>query len=277
MRPRPRGRGRRFLVQAALIAWAAVVLTPLVWMASASLMRSGEASEFPPPFFPSRPTLEHYRDLFTRLSLGRAAVNSLIISIGATLAVLLLNSMAGYAFAKLRFAGRDRVFAFLMAALVIPAPVAMLPLFLMMRSVGLVNTYVGAALPATAGILGIFLVRQFARGIPDDLLDAARLEGAGEVRIYWSIVLPMLRPVLATLAIITFLGTWNDFVWPLVALTDESRYTLPVALAALVGEHSADVELMMAGAVLTVLPVLGLFLALQKQYIEGITLGGVKE
>jgi multiple sugar transport system permease protein len=273
--------GRRkwspFLVQAALFAWAAVVLTPLAWMASASLMRPGEASEFPPPFFPSRPTLEHYRDLFTRLSLGRAAVNSLIISIGATLAVLLLNSMAGYAFAKLRFRGRDRVFAFLMAALVIPAPVAMLPLFLMLRSVGLVNTYVGAALPATAGILGIFLVRQFARGIPDDLLDAARLEGAGELRIYWSIVLPMLRPVLATLAIITFLGTWNEFVWPLVALTDESRYTLPVALAALVGEHSADVELMMAGAVLTVLPVLALFLALQKQYIEGITLGGVKE
>ena len=184
----------RLLVQAALVAWAAVVLTPLVWMASASLMRPGEASEFPPPFFPSRPTLEHYRDLFTRLSLGRAAVNSLVISIGATLAVLLLNSMAGYAFAKLRFRGRDRVFAFLMAALVIPAPVAMLPLFLMLRSVGLVNTYVGAALPATAGILGIFLVRQFARGIPDDLLDAARLEGAGELRIYWSIVLPMLRP-----------------------------------------------------------------------------------
>lgn len=265
------------LVQAALVAGAVIALTPLVWMVSASLMRPGEASEFPPSFFPSRPTLEHYRDLFTRLSLGRAAANSLIISIGATLGVLLLNSMAGYAFAKLRFAGRERVFSLLMAALVIPAPVAMLPLFLMLREAGLVNTYAGAALPATAGILGIFLVRQFARGIPDDLLDAARLEGAGELRIYWSIVLPMLRPVLATLAIITFLGTWNDFVWPLVVLTDESRYTLPVALAALVGEHSADVELMMAGAVLTVLPVLALFLALQKQYIEGITLGGVKE
>jgi multiple sugar transport system permease protein len=265
------------LVLTALFAGAAVSLTPLVWMVSASLMQPGEASGLPPPFFPSRPTLGNYLDLFTRLSLGRALANSVLIALTATLGVLLLNTMAGYAFAKLRFPGRGRLFGTLMAALVIPAPVAMLPLFLMLRSVGLVNTYLGAALPAMAGILGIFLVRQFARSIPDELLDAARLEGAGEFRIYWKIVLPLLRPVLATLAIVTFLATWNDFVWPLVILTDESRYTLPVALAGLVGEHSADLELMMAGAVLTVLPVLLLFLALQRNYIEGITLGGVKE
>ncbi len=268
---------KKLLVHLALVAGAVLALTPLVWMISASLMRPGEASEFPPPFFPSRITLGNYRDLFTRLSLGRNAANSLLIAAATTLGVLFLNSMAGYAFAKLRFPGRNQLFGGLMAALVIPAPVAMLPLFLMLRSAGLVNTYVGAALPGLAGIIGIFLIRQFARGIPDDLLNAARLEGAGEFRIYWTIVLPLLRPVLATLAIVTFLATWNDFVWPLVILTDESRYTLPVALAGLVGEHSADIELMMAGSVLTVLPVLLLFLALQKQYLEGITLGGVKE
>jgi len=268
---------KKLLINAALLAGAAIALAPLVWMVSASLMRPGEASEFPPPFFPSHVTLSNYRDLFTRLSLGRAALNSLVISILATAGVLLLNSMAGYAFAKLRFPGRDRLFGGLMAALVIPAPVAMLPLFLMLRSVGLVNTYAGAAAPALAGIIGIFLIRQFARSIPDDLIHAARLEGAGEFRIYWSIVLPLLSPVLATLGIVTFLATWNDFVWPLVVLTDESRYTLPVALAGLVGEHSADIELMMAGAVLTVIPVLLLFLVLQRQYVEGITMGGVKE
>jgi multiple sugar transport system permease protein len=268
---------KRVLVHAALLGAAVVAVTPLLWMVSASLMRPGEASEFPPPFFPSRATLGNYRDLFTRLSLGRAFANSLLVATLTTLGVLLLDSMAGYAFAKLRFAGRDRLFGGLMAALVIPAPVAMLPLFLMLRSAGLVNTYLGAALPGLAGIIGIFLMRQFARSIPDDLLNAARLEGAGELRIYWTIVLPLLRPVLATLAIVTFLGTWNDFVWPLVVLTDESRYTLPVALAGLVGEHSADIELMMAGSVLTVLPVLLLFLLLQREYIEGITLGGVKE
>ncbi len=264
-------------VHAALLLGAVLALTPLVWMISASLMRPGEASRVPPPFLPSRPTLGNYLDLFTRLSLGRAAANSLLIAVTTTLGVLLLNSMAGYAFAKLRFPGRDRIFAVLMAALVVPAPVAMLPLFLMLRSAGLVNTYLGAALPGMAGIIGIFLIRQFARSIPDDLLDAARLEGAGEFRIYWTIVLPLLRPVLATLAIVTFLATWNDFVWPLVILTDESRYTLPVALAGLIGEHSADLELMMAGSVLTVLPVLLLFLLLQRYYIEGITLGGLKE
>ena len=268
---------RSVLVHAALVLGAAIALTPLVWMVSASLMRPGEASDFPPPFFPSKPTFGNYRELFTRLSIGRPVANSLIISVLSTLSVLLVDSMAGYAFAKLRFRGRDRIFGILLAALVIPAPVAMLPLFLMLRSVGLVNTYAGAALPSVAGIVGIFLIRQFARSIPDDLIEAARIEGAGELRIYWRIVLPLLRPVLATLAIITFLATWNDFVWPLVILTDETRYTLPVALAGLVGEHSADIELMMAGSVLTVLPVLLLFLVLQKQYIEGITLGGVKE
>jgi multiple sugar transport system permease protein len=272
-----RRRWSSVLVPGALVAGSVLALTPLVWMVSASLMRPGEASEFPPPFWPSSPTLANYVDLFTRLSLGRALANSLLIAIVTTLGVLLLNSMAGYAFAKLRFRGRDRLFRILVTALVIPAPVAMLPLFLMLRSVGLVNTYLGAMLPGMAGILGIFLIRQFARSIPDDVLDSARLEGAGELRIYWTIVLPLLRPVLATLAIVTFLATWNDFVWPLVVLTDESRYTLPVALASLIAEHVPDTELMMAGSVLTVLPVLLLFLALQKQYIQGITLGGVKE
>jgi len=268
---------KKILLHAALGVIAVVSLIPLVWMVSASLMPSGEASEFPPPFFPSKPTFVHYGELFSRLSLGRAALNSFVVAVLGTAGVLLLNSMAGYAFAKLRFRGRDKLFRALLAALVIPAPVAILPLFLMLRSVGLVNTYVGAAAPTLAGIIGIFLVRQFARAIPDDLLNAARLEGASEFRIYRTIVLPLLSPVLATLGIITFLGTWNEFVWPLVVLTDESRYTLPVALANLVGEHSADIELMMAGAVLTVLPVLVLFLLLQRQYVEGITIGGVKE
>ena len=191
------GRMKKILLHAALGLIAVVSLIPLVWMVSASLMPSGEASEFPPPFFPSKPTFVHYGELFSRLSLGRAALNSFVVAVLGTAGVLLLNSMAGYAFAKLRFRGRDRLFRALLAALVIPAPVAILPLFLMLRSVGLVNTYVGAAAPTLAGIIGIFLVRQFARAIPDDLLNAARLEGASEFRIYRTIVLPLLSPVLA--------------------------------------------------------------------------------
>jgi multiple sugar transport system permease protein len=153
----------------------------------------------------------------------------------------------------------------------------MLPLFLLMRSLGLVNTYWGVIIPAVAPVFGIFMVRQYALSLPDELLDAARVDGASEFRIYRSIVLPLLRPILVTLGVFTFMGAWNDFMWPLIVLTDESRYTLPVALANLLGEHAQDMELMMAGSVLTVLPVLVLFLALQRSYVEGIAMGGVKE
>lgn len=269
--------GATLLLHGLLLAGAAVTIAPLAWMISASLMPTGEANTFPPRLLPSAATLAHYRELFTRLDLGRAFASSLLVAVVTTLLSLLLNSMAGYAFAKLRFRGRDRLFRTLLAAMVIPTPVAMLPLFLLLRSMGLVNTYAGVVLPAAATILGVFLIYQFARGLPDDLIAAARLDGAGELTLYWRIVLPLLRPVLATLGIITFLATWNDFIWPLIVLSDERRYTLPVALASLVGEHALDTELMMAGSVLTVIPVLLLFLLLQKQYIEGITLGGLKE
>jgi multiple sugar transport system permease protein len=184
--------------------------------------------------------------------------------------------MAGYALAKLRFRGRETLYRVLLAGLVVPAQVAMLPLFLELRAMGLVNTYMGAIIPAMATIFGIFLIRQYALSIPDDLLDAARIDGAGEFRVYWSVVLPTIRPILATLALFTFLSTWNDFLWPLVVLTDDAKYTLPVALAGLVGEHVQDTELMMAGSVLTVLPVLLLFVLLQRHYIEGIMAGSAK-
>jgi multiple sugar transport system permease protein len=269
--------GATVLLHVVLLVGAAAALAPLAWMVSASLMPTGEANSFPPRFLPSSPTLFHYRELFTRLNLGRAFASSFIVASVTTVVSLLFNSMAGYAFAKLRFPGRGRLFGALLAAMVVPVPIAMLPLFLLLRSLGLVNSYAGVILPAGATILGVFLIRQFARGIPDDFISAARLEGAGELQIFWRVVLPLLRPVLTTLGIVTFLATWNDFIWPLIILTDERRYTLPVALASLVGEHVQDTELMMAGSVLTVLPVLLLFLALQKQYIEGITLGGVKE
>jgi multiple sugar transport system permease protein len=227
--------------------------------------------------WPAHPSFGHYRELFARLQLGRYLANSALLATAVTLCSLLFNSMAGYAFAKLRFAGRDRLFGALVAALVIPAQVAMLPLFLMLKSAGLINTYWGVIVPSAAGVFGIFLVRQHALSIPDELLDSARVDGAGELRIWWTIAIPLLRPVLVTLGVFTFMGTWNDFMWPLIVLTDESRYTLPVALASLSGEHTHDTELMMAGSVLTVLPVLALFLGLQRHYIEGLTLGSVKE
>jgi multiple sugar transport system permease protein len=152
----------------------------------------------------------------------------------------------------------------------------MMPLFLELKGLGLVNTYAGVVVPAFATIFGIFLVRQFARSIPDELLEAARIDGAGEATIFLRIVVPLMKPVIVSLAVFTFLATWNDFMWPLIVLTDESHFTLPVALASLSREHVQDNELMMAGSVVTVLPVLALFLALQRHYIAGLLAGGLK-
>jgi multiple sugar transport system permease protein len=264
------------LLYAALLFGAALTLTPLVWMVSASLMPTGQASTYPPPFLPREVTLEHYRALFSRLNVARYFLNSGFLAVTVTALALLVNSMAGYAFAKLRFRGRDRLFRLLLSALVIPVQVAMLPLFLLLKELGLINTYWGVIVPGMASVFGIFLVRQYALSIPDELIDAARLDGAGEFRIYWSVVLPLCRPILVTLAIFTFMAVWNDFMWPLIVLTDESHYTLPVALAGLAGEHVQDTELMMAGSVLTTVPVLLVFVFLQKHYIDGILIGSVK-
>ena len=269
-------RWRMLGVNGALLVLALLSLAPLAWMLSVSFMPRGEAAQFPPPLLPSAPTFDNYRELFARTGMARYFANSLLVALSITGLSLLVNTMAGYAFAKLRFRGRERLFQWLLAALVVPAQVAMLPLFLLMKQLGLVNSYWGVILPGMAGVFGIFLVRQYARSLPDELIEAARIDGAGELRIFFRIVLPLLGPVIATLAVFTFMASWNDFMWPLIVLTDQQHYTLPVALASLSREYIMDVELMMAGAVVTVLPVLGLFLLLQRYYVQGLLLGSVK-
>jgi len=265
-------------LHALLVVAAVLTAAPLLWMVAASFMRTGGATTSPPPLLPSAhtATLEHYRALFTSQSLGRYIVNSLIIAGGGTLLGVAITAAAGYGFAKLRFRGRDAVFRTLVLGMVVPGQIAMLPMFLELREMGLINTLFGAMIPVLAPIYGVFLVRQYALSIPDDLLDAARIDGASELRIFRSIVLPTITPVLVTLGVFTFLTAWNDFMWPLIVLSDDARYTLPVALANLAGEHVQDTELMMAGAVVTVLPVFLAFLFLQRYYIEGIMAGSVK-
>jgi multiple sugar transport system permease protein len=269
-------RSKSFLLHALLVAGGLLTLFPLFWMLSASFMTSGEATTFPPHLIPHAATLDQYRQLFVRLNLGRAFFSSTVVALTVTLFSVLFSSMAGYAFARLRFRGRERTFGILLIMLVIPPQVGMLPLFLLMKTLHLVNTYWGAIIPSLATVFGIFLIRQFMLSIPQELLEAARIDGASELRIYWSIVLPLASPILATLATFMFMSTWNDFMWPLIILSDQSHYTLPVAVANLVGEHVQDVELMMASSVLTVLPVLVLFIVLQRYYIAGLMVGGVK-
>jgi multiple sugar transport system permease protein len=267
-------RGRLLTLFAALVAL--LVLMPLLWMVAVSFMAPGDAAQFPPPLFPANPTLANYRTLFADYGIGRYLANSLLVSSLATMLALLFVVPAGYAFAKLRFRGRNAIFQVLVAALVVPGQIGMLPLYLELKAMGLVNSYAGALVPWLAGIFGIFLVRQFCLSIPTELLEAARIDGASEGMILRRIVLPTLTPVLITLALFVFLGSWNDFMWPLIVLADQHLYTLPVALAALSREHVQDNELMMAASVVTTLPVLVLFLALQRHYLDGLLAGSIK-
>jgi multiple sugar transport system permease protein len=264
------------LVNGALAIVALLCAAPLLWMFSVSFMPAGQASSFPPPFLPHGGTLENYRQLFAIAGLGRRFENSLLLACLATLLSLGFNVTAGYAFAKLRFRGRDAMFHALLGALVIPGQVAMIPLFLLLKSLGLIDTYAGVLIPSIASVFGIFLVRQYALSLPDELLEAARMDGAGELRTFASIVLPALTPILVTLALFSFLGSWSDFMWPLIVLSRDDLYTLPVALAQLSREHVQDRELMMAGSVITLLPVLVVFLSLQRYYLQGLLAGSVK-
>jgi multiple sugar transport system permease protein len=264
------------LVNGALVLLAAASLGPLLWMLSVSFMPPGQASSFPPPILPRGATLDAYRQLFALEGMGRRLFNSLLLATLATLLSLSFNVTAGYAFAKLPFRGRERVFRTLLGALIIPGQVGMIPLFLMLKYMGLVNTYAGVLVPSFASVFGIFLVRQYALSIPDELLEAARIDGASEFRTFATIVLPALMPILVTLAVFSFLGSWNDFLWPLIMLSDDDLQTLPVALASLSREHRPDQELMMAGSVITLLPVLAVFLFLQRYYMQGLMAGSVK-
>lgn len=262
-----------------LIAFFVGILTmiPFVWMISASLMRTGESAKYPPKFFPSEVDFSHYIFLFQNLEMTRYFFNSLALALLVTMISLLFNSMAAYAFAKLRFGVKDKLFKFLLSLMIVPGQVTMLPLFLMLKQLGFINSYFGIIIPGMASVFGIFLLRQFMMSIPDSLIDAARIDGASDLKIFFKIIIPLSKSVLITLGIFTFIGTWNDFLWPLIVMTDSSMYTLPVALASLMGEHTQDTELMMAGSVITILPVVILFAFVQKYYISGILVGSIKE
>ncbi len=263
----------------------ALTIAPLLYMVIVSFMPRGESSNLPTPLWPSHWSLENYHELLVRRLIDGAwfdyrivpaLFNSVAIAAISTLLGLLLTVPAGYAFAKLRFRGRERLLKILIASLVVPGQVAMLPLFLIFKQLGLVNSYAGVILPSLAGIFAILFVRQATLAIPDEMIDAARIDGASEARIFVTIVLPLLTPIVVTLALFMFLGSWNDFLWPLIVLADQHLYTLPVAVAAIAREHSADGELMMAAAVVTTMPVLLLFLAMQRYYLTGLLGGSVK-
>ncbi|WP_392544671.1 carbohydrate ABC transporter permease [Oryzobacter telluris] len=254
-----------------------VVGAPFLWMVLGSFKSTTELRQSPPTWLPEHASLDNYTQLFTRLDFGTYFFNSTVVAAVVTIGNLLFCSMLGYALAMLEFRGKKALFAVVMGTLLIPGVVTFVPLFVLVANAGLIDTLPGLMLPFLAAPFGVFLMRQFIMGLPRDLLDAGRVDGAGELRIFARIILPLCGPALATLGILTFLGSWNNFLWPLVVAQTEETYTLPVALALYAkGQNSTNYGLLLAGATVVVIPMLLVFLGFQRRVIEGIATTGIK-
>jgi multiple sugar transport system permease protein len=254
------------------------VITPFVWMVLGSVKPEAELLRVPPTWWPETFTLENYRTLFGKGIFPRSFFNSTLIAVVVTTSNIVFCSMVGYALAKLNFRGKKLVFGLVMATLMIPGMVTLVPLFVLVANLGLVDTYPGLMLPFLVTPFGVFLMRQFIIELPDDLLDAGRIDGASELRIFRQIILPLCGPGVATLGILTFLSTWNSFLWPLVVAQTQEHYTLPVALALFSKNQQVtpNYGLLLAGATVVVVPVLIVFLIFQRRFIEGIATTGIK-
>lgn len=253
------------------------VITPFLWMILGSFKGEGELRQVPPTWWPETPTLDNYRDLFSKESFPRYFLNSTVVAVSVTAGNVIFCSMVGYALAKLTFRGKRLVFGLVMGTLLLPGMVTFVPLFVLVANLGLVDSYPGLILPFLVTPFGVFLMRQFIVGLPDDLLDAGRVDGASELRIFRQIILPLCGPALGTLGILTFLGSWNSFLWPLVVAQTQDYYTLPVALALFaIGQNVTNYGILLAGATVVVMPIVVVFLILQRRFIEGIATTGIK-
>lgn len=267
----------RLAIWLLVVGGALSMLIPFLWMISTSLKADADAFAFPPKLVPWPPKWSNYPDALKIAPFGRFFLNSLFIAVTVTVSSLLLNSLAAYGFAKFKFKGRDTVFMALLASMMIPGQVTMIPSFLMLKNLGWLDTYAGLIVPGVAGAFGIFFLRQYMLTLPDELFDAARIDGATEMGIFWRIVLPLAKPALATLAIFTFMGSWNDFLGPLIVVKSEEMRTLPLAVSALsAGHYVMSWPLLMAGACFVILPVIVVYLVAQRYFVEGIALGSVK-
>jgi len=260
-----------------LMTGAATMVLPFLWMISTSLKPLNEVFIFPPTFLGSRIAWENYLKISERFPFWLFFLNSLKVSFVVVFAQLLTSSMAGFAFARLKFKFRDVLFALYLATMMIPGQVTMIPNFILMRTYKLVDTHYSLILPALVSAFGTFLMRQYFLTIPSELEEAAKIDGCTPFDIYWRIFLPLSGPSLATLGIFVFMGTWNDFLSPLVYINTQSKMTLPLGLASMQGMYSTDWPALMAGTCISLLPVLIVFLAAQDVFIKGVTLSGLKE
>jgi len=275
---RPQRFVARFGVYIVLILGATVTLVPFIWALLTSLKPAAEIIRVPPTFLPADWTLQSYQTIFSdpRVPLARFYMNSLFVAVSRVGITLFTSSLAGYIFAKYRFWGKNVAFTFILAQMMIPFQVVMIPAYLILVKLHMIDSLWGLIIPSMVDAFGIFLMRQFIESIPGELIDAARIDGASEFGIYWRIVLPQLGASLATLGIFTFMGTWNDYLWPLVVITTHERRTLPLLLTWYNSQHVTRYDLTMAASVLVLLPILLVYMLFQRWIVRGVALTGFK-
>ncbi|WP_042384215.1 carbohydrate ABC transporter permease [Streptacidiphilus melanogenes] len=266
---------RLWPVHVVLAVGAAAMVAPFLWQLLTSLQTLGEATHVPPTFLPGW-RWSNYGEVFTSMPFLRQFLNTVVITVVRVAAQLLFCSMAAYAFARLRFPGRDVLFLLLLSVLMVPSQVYLLPQYQILMHLGLLNTLTGIVLPGLFSAFGTFMLRQFFLSLPVDVEEAARLDGAGPVRIFWSVMLPLAKPGLISLGVLTVLWSWNDLLWPLVVTSDAGQMPLSVGLATLQGEHVTDYPVLMAGSLLASLPMIAMFLVSQRRITEGIAFTGSK-
>jgi len=267
----------RTLLHLILLGGAATMVVPFLWMLSTSLKTNLEVFRFPPTLIPGDPQWHNYLDIFQVVPYGRWFLNSLFITLAQTLLYLFVASLAGYTFARLKFPGRDLIFALYLATLMLPAEVTLIPKFILIKELHLIDTFAAVILPGVFNAYGVFLLRQFFMTLPESLEEAAVIDGASYFRIYWSIVLPLAGPALATLAIFSFRGAWNDFIWPLIVINSENMKPLSVGLASFHGLYETNWPYLMAASTIALIPIIIVFILAQRYFVRGIALTGLKE
>jgi multiple sugar transport system permease protein len=268
----------RVLLYAFLVFGCVVTFLPFIWMILASFKSSSEIIRIPPTLWPENPTLANYQTIFNdpKLPLERYYLNSLIVAGSQVLMSLFTSSLAGFIFAKYQFFGKNALFSFILATMMIPAQVTMIPGYLMLSKLGLIDSLWALIVPAAVDAFGIFLMKQFIEGLPSEFLDAGRIDGASEWGIYWRIILPQVGPALATLGVLNFMGSWNSYLWPLIVITTHERRTLPIVLTWYSSVHSNRTDLTMAAGVLVVMPILIVYVFVQRWIVQGFTMSGIK-
>lgn len=266
----------RSIIYIVLTVVCVVTLVPIVWLIAATTKRPDEVLSVQYPLFSPHPTLQNFVDLFAKVPFVRYFMNSVFITCATVITQLFFSSLGGFALAKYEFKGKGFIVGLMIATMMIPGTITLAPSYELMFRLGLIDTYQGLIIPGAVSVFGMFLFRQAIQAVPDELIHAARIDGCTEFGIYWNVVMPVVRPMIGAFCLMTFMGSWNGFLWPQILLHSQERFTLPIALNQMIGLYNNEYGMLMAGTLLSVLPVVVLFFALQKEFVAGLTTGAVK-